>query len=325
MIKHLQANILFISLALFFLVGLGDARSVKVAVPAHSVSHLPFYVAQEQNFYRGEGLDVEFILMNAPVAVQALIAGDVDFTTAGATGAPPILRGAPLRYFLISYNRPIHWLYARPDIREVKQLKGKKIANSNLGTASDIALRTMLRSQGLDPARDLMLIYIGVLATRYAALVNGSIDATPLTFPWNFMAEEAGFRELADFTKQDSVDITGTVIVPDALSRSEPAVVEKFVRGTLKGLLYARNNRAGTIKVLASRLKVKEDVAGKIYDLSRPSMTADGTLPRAEEKRVIDESLARVGLKEPPLSDRVFNFALVRKIRAELEAGGWKP
>jgi hypothetical protein len=115
------------------------------------------------------------------------------------------------------------------------------------------------------------------------------------------------------------------VIVPDALFRSEPTVVEKFVRGTLKGLFYARENRAGTVRVLANRLRVKDDMAGKIYDLSRPSMTSDGTLTRGAEKRVIDEALGRVGLKQSPPSDRVFDFALVRKIRAELDSGAWKP
>jgi hypothetical protein len=30
-----------------------------------------------------------------------------------------------------------------------------------------------------------------VLATRYAALASGAVDATPLTVPWNLKADEA--------------------------------------------------------------------------------------------------------------------------------------
>ena len=263
--------------------------------------------------------------MNAAVAVRALIGGDVDFTTVGGSGVPPILRGAQLRFFLLGFQRPIHWLFARPDISDVKSLKGKKVATSSIGSASDLLLKEVLKRNGLEGGQNLTIISIGVQSTRYAALVSGAVDATPLTFPWNILAGEAGYRELVNFTKQDFIDMSGSIIVPDALSRSEPAVVEKFTRGTLKGLLYARENRSGTIPILARNLRIKEDMAAKVYDLSKPAMTVDGTLSRETEKRIVDDALGRVGLKEAPPLDRVFTFSLVRKIRSELDAGGWKP
>ena len=302
-----------------------EARVIKVSVPAHSISHIAFYAAKDKGFYRDEGLEVDLILMNAGVAVRALIGGDVDFTTVGTSGVPPILRGAPLRFLFLSFSRPIHWLYAKPEIQDVKGLKGRKVATSSIGSASDVLLKSVLKNNGLEGGQNLTIVSIGVLSTRYAALVGGAVDATPLTFPWNFMAEEAGFRELVNFTKQDLLDITGSIIVPDALSRSDPAVVEKFTRGTLKGFIYARENRAGTTPVLARNLKIKEDMAGKILDLSRPAMTVDGTINKEAEKRIVDDVLGRVGLKDAPPLDRVFNFSLARKIRAELDAGGWKP
>jgi ABC-type nitrate/sulfonate/bicarbonate transport system substrate-binding protein len=320
----------FLKTALFVLIFLVfttivEARVVKVSVPAHSISHIAFYAAKDKGFYRDEGLEVDLILMNAGVAVRALIGGDVDFTTVGTSGVPPILRGAPLRFLFLSFNRPIHWLYAKPEIQDVKGLKGRKVATSSIGSASDVLLKSVLKNNGLEGGQNLTIVSIGVLSTRYAALVGGAVDATPLTFPWNFMAEEAGFRELVNFTKQDLLDITGSIIVPDALSRSEPAVVEKFTRATLKGFIYARENRAGTTPVLARNLKIKEDMAGKILDLSRPAMTVDGTINKEAEKKIVDDVLGRVGLKDAPPLDRVFNFSLVRKIRAELDAGGWKP
>jgi len=302
-----------------------EARSVKVSVPAQSISHVAFYAAKDKGYFREEGLDVELVLMNAAVAVRALIGGDVDFTSVGGSGVPPILRGAPLQFFLLGFHRPIHWLFARPDIYDVKSLKGKKVATSSIGSASDLLLKEVLKRNGLEGGQNLTIISIGVQSTRYAALVSGTVDATPLTFPWNILAAEAGFRELVNFTKQDFIDMSGSIIVPDALSRSDPILVEKFTRGTLKGLLYARENRLGTIPILARNLKLKEEMAGKIYDLSKPAMTLDGTLTREAEKRIIDDALVRVGLKEAPPLDRLFNFSLVRKIRADLDSGGWKP
>ena len=312
-------------LAVSSLGGSSEARSIKVSVPALSVSHTAFYTAQDRGFYREEGLDIDFILMNSPVALRALIGGDVDFSTVGGSGLAPILRGAPLRFFFAGFIRPIHWLYAKPEIADIKALQGKKIGNSSIGSPADIMVKRVLRSHGLEAGQNLTIIYIGVLATRYAALASGAVDATPLTVPWNLKADEAGFRELVNFTKQDLVEMTGTILVPDALSRSDPALIEKFIRGTLKGLIYARENRAGTIRVLSNKFKIKEEMAGKIYDSSRPAMTVDGTVSKDVERRIVDEELGRLGVKEAPPPDRVFNFSLVRKIGAELEAARWKP
>jgi NitT/TauT family transport system substrate-binding protein len=323
--RQLGLNFLVSLIILFSLPDTNQARNIKVSVPAQSVSHVGFYVAKDRGYYRDEGVDVELILMNAAVAVRALIGGDVDFTTVGGSGIPPILRGAQLRFFLLGFQRPIHWLFARPDISNVKSLKGKKVATSSIGSASDLLLKEVLKRNGLEGGQNLTIISIGVQSTRYAALVSGAVDATPLTFPWNILAGEAGYRELVNFTKQDFIDMSGSIIVPDALSRSEPAVVEKFTRGTLKGLLYARENRSGTIPILARNLRIKEDMAAKVYDLSKPAMTVDGTLSRETEKRIIDDALGRVGLKEAPPLDRVFTFSLVRRIRSELDAVGWKP
>ena len=135
-----------------------EARSVKVSVPAQSISHVAFYAAKDKGYYREEGLDVELVLMNAAVAVRALIGGDVDFTSVGGSGVPPILRGAPLHFFLLGFHRPIHWLFARPDIYDVKSLKGKKVATSSIGSASDLLLKEVLKRNGLEGGQNLTII-----------------------------------------------------------------------------------------------------------------------------------------------------------------------
>ena len=58
-----------------------------------------------------------------------------------------------------------------------------------------------------------------------------------------------------------------------ALQQSDPILVEKFLRGTLKGFFYARENRSGTIPILARVQNIKEDLATRTYDVSRPAMT----------------------------------------------------
>ena len=57
------------------------------------------------------------------------------------------LRGAPLRVLFTSFYKPLFWLYAKPEIRDIKELKGKKIGTSGLGAAETL-LREFLKKQG---------------------------------------------------------------------------------------------------------------------------------------------------------------------------------
>ncbi|HEX6894028.1 MAG TPA: hypothetical protein VF146_02075, partial [Bryobacteraceae bacterium] len=122
--------------------------------------------------------------------------------------------------------------------------------------------------------------------------------------------------------KQDIVSLTGSIVVREA---SDPALVEKFVRGTVKGHLYARNNRAGTIAILARALKINEDLAARTYDAALPGMVADGSIGEETQRRVIDDARKSLGIKEAISPEKVFRFSTVHKINAELKAQGWKP
>jgi ABC-type nitrate/sulfonate/bicarbonate transport system substrate-binding protein len=102
-------------------------------------------------------------------------------------------------------------------------------------------------------------------------------------------------------------------------------VIEKFLRATMKSLLYTRANRNGTIVVLARNLRVDEKTAGKIYELGKSALTSDGTVDEAAQKKALD-FIARVqGIKEPAASGKFFDFSLARRITEQLQAQNWKP
>lgn len=302
-----------------------QVRKVHVGIPAVSPASTTFVVAKERGFYREEGLDVELVVMPAAVAVQALIGGNVEFATVGGAGLPPVLRGAPLRFLFTTFNRPMFWLYSKPDIRSIKDLKGKRVGVSSLGSGPDSLLRDLLKRHGLEGGRDVVIMPMGAGTARFVALKAGSVDAAMLSIPGNFMAEEAGFRELVSFIKQDLVELQGSIVAREGLLESDPRLAEKFVRGSLKGLFYFRNNRAETIAILSRFLRVKDDLAGRIYDLIHPGVTQQGTIGEDLQRRSLEHILERVGLKEPPPLGKIFNFSLIQKVRDELQEKGWRP
>lgn len=312
----------FCSLFVVGLAATSQAVGLRLSVPVHGFSHIAFYSAKEKGYFQQEGLDVEVILMSGALGIRALIAGDVDASTVGGSSLPPILRGAPLRMIFVSFDKPTHWLYAKPDIRTVKDLKGRKVAVDGLGGTLESLLRWVLKKNGLDAGRDVPILAVGPPPSRFAALTSGAIDATLFTFPLNFRAEEAGFHELVNFVKQDIASLTGSIVIRES---SDTGLVEKLVRGAVKGHLYARNNRSGTIPILARTLKIKEDEATRIYDAAQPAMVADGSINEETQRRVIDETRKSLGMKESVSADKVFGFSLVHKINAALKAEPWKP
>jgi ABC-type nitrate/sulfonate/bicarbonate transport system substrate-binding protein len=318
-------RVIVLLVAIFSLASGGEARKVTVGVPNHAISYVAFYIANEKGYYREEDLEVQIIQMSAPLANLSLISGNVDFTSVPTAAMNAAIRGAPLHIVFNAFEGAMFWLYGRREIRDVRDLKGKKVGASGGASAADLLLRDVLAKHGLDPGRDVPILGMGDSRTRLGALLSGTIDAAVLTSPWNFKAEESGMRELVSFIQEGMVLLTGSVVTTDKLLKTEPDVVEKFIRGTLKALIYARENRAGTIPILARNTRTADDLSAKIYDLAKPAMGLDGTVSEESQKKAVSLLLKTQGLKDSPPLNKLFDFALTRKIHGELQSRRWKP
>jgi NitT/TauT family transport system substrate-binding protein len=313
-----------ILLIFFFQVMPAEARKVSIGVPVLDVTQSALYVARDRGYYQKEGLEVDLVLMRGGVANQALIAGNVEFTTVPTAGLQAALQGAPLKVVLSTFHKPMFWLYSRPEIKSVRELSGKKVAVSSLGAAGDSALRELIKKNGMDENRDVAILAIGTTATRLGALSTGVVDAAMMTFPHNITAAESGFRELVSFIASDIIQLQGAIVTRDGLLSLEPGVVEKFLRATIKGIIYYSTNRNGAAQILARNAQSQESLAMKIYDLVKPALTPEGILPDDLQKRVMAPLLDRINKRDVAPS-RFFDFTLARKLNSEIKAEGWKP
>jgi NitT/TauT family transport system substrate-binding protein len=301
-----------------------EARKVTVGVPVLDVTQSALYVARDRGYFQKEGLDVDLILMRGGVANQALVAGNVEFTTVPTAGLQAALQGAPLKVVLSTFHKPMFWLYSRPEIRNVKDLHSKKVAVSSLGAAGDSALRELIKKNGMDENRDVVILAIGTTATRLGALTSGVVDAAMMTFPHNITAADSGFRELVSFIASDIIQLQGAIVTREALLNTESGVVEKFLRATIKGIIYFSINRGGAVSILARNAQSQETLAAKIYDLVKPALTPEGILSDELQKRVMAPLLDRINKRDVATS-RFFDFTLARKLNSEIKAEGWKP
>lgn len=321
----MRVKLLFAVLIIVGIFAKAEARTVNIAVPTLSMVVIAFTAAKERGYYQDEGLDVNLVVMRDTLGISALIGGNADFASMSGAGFTAILGGMPLRFAFSSFFRPMFWLYAKPDIPDIKSLRGKRVGVTGLGSGPDNLLRETLKRNGMEPGRDVTILALGLPATLAAALRAGTVDAGTISPPFNFAVRDAGFHELVSFLKEDFVELQGSILAHERVFHSDPTFIEKFVRGTVKGLRYARENKAGTTPILLRYMKLKEDLAGQYYDLVRPIMTADGTVGVDLQKKYLDQALKVLAPKDTPPVERIYNYSLVRKINAELDAAGWKP
>jgi NitT/TauT family transport system substrate-binding protein len=319
--------LVFLLCSLFVAPSAADAqlKKVRVAVPGYTIAVLSFLAAKMNGYYTAEGLDVELIAMRAPTANLAVVSGSVEFSAVPLAGLTTALRGGPLKLIFCQFDKPQHALYSKAEISNVKALRGKRVAVSGVGTIDDILLRESLGANGIDPARDLTILAMGAADTRFSALVSGAIDASVLIAPVSFYAKDQGFRELVAFQDLGFVLPSGGIVARDETLKTDPLTTERFVRATIMGFTYMRDNRSGTLKVMAKMLRIDDATAAKLYDSSRPTLTVDGTVSGEAEKKMTAMVLKIAGVKQAPPVDKLYDFSLVRKAHVALQAKGWHP
>ncbi|HZH83104.1 MAG TPA: ABC transporter substrate-binding protein, partial [Phototrophicaceae bacterium] len=214
---------------------------IKIASTGPGISTLPLEVAALKDFFRAEGLEVLTITMRANIAINALLTRNVDYATPSTSAIKTATAGLPVKLIAVLLGRPDYFLTVRKEIKTVKDLKGKRIAIGSFGAAADLALRAVAKEEGLDAERDLIRLQMGGAASRYAALVAGSVDATILTLPYNLEAEKAGYRDLLWFGERMELPLSGLAARDETL-RNNPKQVLAVVRAIFRAMAFASAN-----------------------------------------------------------------------------------
>lgn len=133
-------------------------RQVNMAIGGH-FPMAAFHMATAKGYYKQENLEVNLVVMGAAISNQALVGGNVAFSAAGGAALPAMLAGAPLRIIFTSTHRPAFSLWTKQPIREIRELKGKKVAiPGGFGSGPDTNLREIFKKFGIDEGREVTIM-----------------------------------------------------------------------------------------------------------------------------------------------------------------------
>lgn len=308
-----------IGIALFFL-ALGakplpaQLKKVRFAVAALAVSELPFKLAQLKGFYREEGLDVEMILIRGAVGIQALVGGSVDYSSSSGAVIAAAARGLGVKLIFIVSSKPAFDLVSQPQIQSIEQLKGKIVGISSRGGAVDLLTQLILKRNGLAPNKDAVLMVVGSQEELMIALRTGRIAAALLSPPRQFILYREGFKQLAYSGDYLPTYPTGGIGATEEKIMKEPGEVLAFVRGSLKGLRYYKQNKAESVDMLAKFLGIKDRaLAAQVYAAHAERLAPDGYADESWMNGAVGFTSESLGIKKEVPASQIFDFSFIHK------------
>jgi NitT/TauT family transport system substrate-binding protein len=285
-----------------------QAQKVRLSYSSRSNSVTPFQVAAVKGFFKEEGLDVEMIQVNPRLGAMAVMNGDLDFTSTFGSTLRGVLQGLPLKFVAVSVKKSEHFLVARRDIKDVSELKGKKIAVSTLLGTDQIAAEEILRSKGFNPTL-LQPLAVGDAPLRAQALRTGLVDASSISSPHDLLLKDEGFNVLGGPEDVKYALPTSGLAVSHRFLQEKPQLIKQLLRALLKGHRFIFENRQETVNIMTRWLSQSPEMAEHSYQLSLVSLARNGEITDYEWERLTE------GKK--PLAD-VRDFTLLRQAQKEL-------
>jgi NitT/TauT family transport system substrate-binding protein len=309
---------LLVLLVLFAFPALGHAvDKIRIGYPDLAAPFVPLAIGDKRGFFKEEGLQGEFIRINPAIALQALVSGEIDYYTVLGPGVAAAIRGVPVK--LVAAYVPVSptALIARPEIKSVPELKNKTIGVNAYGGALEGIARLILWHFNIDPDNEVKFLATGPVDSRFGAMKQGLTSATLGGPPIDFLGKKLGFVVLTRAHELFSFPLSGLIASAKKI-QERPDEIKRVIKAGIKANRYIRQNRDGTLSIMAEWLKIDKEMAAATYDSSVKTYSEDLNLPDIGLRLLIDEAkrVAKV-TREVSLSE-VEDLSILRDAQREL-------
>ena len=262
---------LFITLAFVYLLSVfwaANAAATRVVIAYSSINpnSSQLEIARARGFYRKYGLEPDIILVRSSATASAgLAAGNIHF---GFIGGSALLNaaaeGLPLK-MLASFDAQLTYdIIARPEIKNVNDLKGKKFGVGSLGGTPWMAARLAFEHLGLDEKRDrIQIVAMANQTSRYHALEQGSVDAAILQGNFSRSLKAKGFSVIVDLEQAKIPFVGAGVVVSSRFLRKNQTTIENLLKALLESqsFINAAENKPAVLKIMGAYLKEQNPAA----------------------------------------------------------------
>lgn len=240
-----------------------DSRPVKIAYSMLSKETASAWIAEEKGFFKKNGITTNMVLIQTGTTlIQALVGGDVDM---GFTAPPAVVSaaagGVDLKIILGQANNLNFVLAGQPELKQIQDLRGKKVGVSRVGSSTWIGLMLAFERYKIDPAKEkIIIVNAGTDPARFSALTTRALDASIINAGFVPRLSALGLNVIARLNELGVPYTQGSLVTTRQHIQNQRDRTQRLVRAWVEAMQYCRDpkNKDEVLKVLTARLKLKD-------------------------------------------------------------------
>jgi ABC-type nitrate/sulfonate/bicarbonate transport system substrate-binding protein len=317
-----------LSLFLLIFVSQASAERIRTAIPQANWNYLSVLVAEEKGFFRDERLENETIALAGPRAIAALVSGDVDYSGGGGSGMRAAVKGLPFKAIMFQTEKVTWYLVAAPEIRQISDLKGKRIGVTGIGDTTDTMTTMLLERNGITRNEFIRVTTGTNPANVIAGMKSGSFHAASMDTVSSVIAEREGLKLLGFIGDVFPLPFQGFGVMEKKLAEN-PQQVKRWLRAMIGALMFIRDKPEEATDVGIKRLRIKDmDRSVLIEGVKRYTRALPKGVPGKPSaeglKNVLHFDVAvPMKITEELQPARLVDLRLVEEVIKELEARGY--
>lgn len=289
-----------------FSVGALQAQPVVMGYSGTGVSGTLRRVIEKEKLWQKRGLDVKAIYFGSGgVMSQAMVAGDILLSDSDVPAqlSPKVAGIMEVRVIAVTINRLEHFIVVRNAVKTAEDLKGKRVAISRFGSASDITTKLALRFLKLNPERDVTILQSGNTPARISALVAGHVDGA-LVSPDQLHKVLASkcCRVLADLAEMPLDYARFGIVASLSVLRAQRETIRKLLEAYVEGIYIFKTRPEVPLAALRDEGIEEPQIAKGIHERIAGSLR-EYPIPEPKGVQAALDSIATAKERNPQAKD----------------------
>ena len=242
-----------------------QTQKIKINYPAKTGNAWPLYIAKDGGYYAKYGLDVDLVFGGHPAGIEMLVNRDAVMTNYPLEQAMQAAsKDGSLVAYASSFRKNLFALMSHT-IRNVKDLKGKRIGVSQIGDAPYNYTVGILAKYELR-ARDVQWVPVESDVNGVGALIAGRVDASMVMAPVYFKLESMGYKSLANIGDYDDIYTPTVFLFKKTTVAANPKLPELLIRAHAEAIKRLYDDKAFAVKTYLAYNKEDSADVDKVYD-----------------------------------------------------------
>ena len=234
------------------LIGVQSARVMSQSMP---------WIAQETGIFRKYNLEFPLVYIGtSPLATAAMLGGEAQILIDGGVGLVRTVLGGNNDLVFIAgiKNHLTQSILAKPEIKRLEDLRGKKIGVTRIGATTHYFAVQAFKQRNMEAGRDYSMLQTGGAPELLAALLSGAIDAGTMSAPWDARAISQGYSYVVYGPDLRIPQVAVSLITRRSFMAQNSPLIGRFMRAMAEAAKVLHTDKEIVFKVLSKYLRIDD-------------------------------------------------------------------